>query len=226
MLKYTLTMIITLLSDIHGNIDQIEKIAETLRTSDLLLLSGDITHFGKENEAKQIIRRISEYQSNILAVSGNCDYPEVEYYLSKEGISVHSKSAIFGGIGFLGVGGSLPCPGSTPNELSEKEMKEFLALAYASLYETIPFILVVHHPPFNTFSDHANGGIHMGSHVVSQAIENYKPLMCVCGHIHEAKGKDKVFDSIVINPGDFKEGNYALVKIYDYNVDTISMLYT
>jgi Icc-related predicted phosphoesterase len=217
-------MIITLLSDIHGNVDKIEKISDKLKMSDLVVLSGDITHFGRENEAKQIIKRISEYQSNLLAVTGNCDYPEVEHYLSKEGISIHLRSAIFGGIGFIGVGGSLPCPGETPNEISEEEMEAFLCLAHSSLYEAIPYILVVHHPPFNTVADLVKAGAHVGSKSIRQSIENDKPILCICGHIHEAKGKDMINNTDIINPGPFKDGNYALVKIVDYYIDTINLL--
>lgn len=219
-------MLITLLSDIHGHIDSVEQISDELKLSDLVILSGDITHFGRENEAKQVIVKIAKYQSNIIAITGNCDYPEVEYYLSKEGISIHLKSAIYGGIGFVGVGGSLPCPGRTPNELSEEEMGAFLALAHASLYDAIPYVLVVHHPPIETNTDLVKAGIHVGSVSVKQAIENHNPLLCVCGHIHEARGTDRICNAFVINPGPFKEGNYALVKIIDNNIDTIRLLTT
>jgi Icc-related predicted phosphoesterase len=217
-------MVIILLSDLHGNIEKIEKISGVLKTADLVLLSGDITHFGGETEAKQIIAGIAQYQTNILAVTGNCDYPEVEHYLSKEGISIHLKSAIYNGIGFIGAGGSLPCPGRTPNEVTEEEMEAFLALAHASLYGTLPFVLVVHHPPVNTSTDLIKTGMHVGSVSVRQAIEDHKPIFCSCGHIHEARGNDKVNDTTVINPGSFKEGNYALVKIVDYNINSPSLL--
>jgi len=206
-------MIITVLSDIHGKIEKVEKIAGQLKDADLVLLTGDITHFGREPEAKEIITRIAVYQSNILAVAGNCDYPEVEFFLSKEGISLHQKSAIFGGIGFIGVGGSLPCPGKTPNEYSEEEICNLLDVGFSSLYSEIPTILVVHQPPYNTVSDMIISGRHVGSISIRHTIEIKKPLVCFCGHLHEARGKDKIGETIVINPGPFKEGNYAFVKM-------------
>jgi Icc-related predicted phosphoesterase len=217
-------MTITVLSDIHGRIEKIERLSDHLTGSDLVLLTGDITHFGREPEAKEIITKIAALQSNILAITGNCDYPEVEYFLSREGISLHQKSAIFGGIGFVGTGGSLPCPGKTPNEYEEEEMQAFLDTGYFSLYTTIPFVLVVHHPPFNTFTDMLPSGVHVGSVSIQKCIKAYRPLACFCGHIHEARGKDSLGGTVIINPGPFKDGNYALVKIFDNQVDDVKLL--
>jgi len=216
-------MIITLLSDIHGRIEKIERISNQLRNSDIVVLAGDITHFGREPEVREIISKIAVFQSNILAVTGNCDYPEVEHFLRKEGISLHQKSAIFGGIGFVGVGGSLPCPGKTPNEYSEEEIKELLDISFASLYSDIPTILVVHQPPFNTVVDKLPTGLHVGSLSIRNSIEIKKPIACFCGHLHEALGKDKIGDTIIINPGPFKEGNYAFVKLVDNKIENITL---
>ncbi|HEY4784627.1 MAG TPA: metallophosphoesterase [Bacteroidales bacterium] len=217
-------MIITVLSDIHGNLEKLEKISDVLSQSDLVLMCGDITHFGREKEVQSIIRTILQFQSNILAVTGNCDYPEVEHFLAKEGISIHKRSAIFEGIGFVGFGGSLPCPGKTPNEFSEDEFGESLTVAYQSLYGSIPHLLVVHHPPFKTAADRAGNGTHVGSLSVRNVIETYQPLACFCGHIHESKGQSVINQSYVINPGPFKEGNYALVKIDEGKLNTFKLL--
>ena len=218
-------MKITVLSDIHGRIEKIERISDQLTNSDLALIAGDITHFGREPEVKEVISKIVRYQSNILAVTGNCDFPEVEHFLSREGISLHQKSAIFDGIGFIGTGGSLACPGQTPNEYAEEEIQAFLEIAYSSLYSAIPFVLVVHHPPYNTHTDKLPSGIHVGSISVRKFIEAFKPLACFCGHIHEAKSKDILDGTVVINPGPFKDGNYTLVKIDNNQIHDIELLY-
>ncbi len=216
-------MIITVLSDIHGNIEKIEKISDELTKSDIVLVCGDITHFGREKEVRQIISKIVDFQPNILAVTGNCDYPEVEYFLLKEGISINKRSAIFEGFGFVGLGGSLPCPGQTPNEFTEEEFEESLSVACSSLYHAIPTVFVVHHPPFNTATDTAKSGKHVGSVSVRKYIEVYRPLACFCGHIHESKGQDKINETFIVNPGPFKEGNYALVKIKEDHVASVCL---
>lgn len=216
-------MVITVLSDIHGRSEKIEKLSDHLANSDLVLLTGDITHFGREAEVKAIIAKITRYQPNILAVTGNCDYPEVEQFLSREGINLHQRSAIFEGIGFVGAGGSLPCPGKTPNEYSEEELQVSLEIAYASLYSAIPYVLVVHHPPLNTITDMLPSGAHVGSASIRKFIEAFRPMVCFCGHIHEAKGTDFLSGTAVINPGPFKDDNYALVKIVDNQMDDIRL---
>lgn len=206
-------MTITVLSDIHGRIDKIDRLADQLRNSHLALLTGDITHFGKEYETKEVISKILAYQPNILAVTGNCDYPEVDYFLIKEGINLYQSSVIFEGLGFVGTGGSLPCPGKTPNEYSEDDLLSSLEIAYSSLYSSIPFVLVVHQPPYNTATDKISPESHVGSHAIRKFIETHNPIACFCGHIHESKGKDYINSTLIINPGPFKDGNFALVKI-------------
>jgi uncharacterized protein len=211
-------MVITVLSDIHGQIEKIDKIADQLKSSQLTLLTGDITHFGHEPEAKEIIQKISTYQSNILAVTGNCDYPEVEHFLMKESISLHQRSIIYDGIGFVGTSGSLPCPGKTPNEYTEEELSYYLTVSFDSLYSHVPTILVVHQPPYNTIADRVSPGKHVGSTTIRQIIEERNPIGCFCGHIHEGGGEDRINSTVILNPGPFKDGKYAFVKIIDHQI--------
>jgi len=38
-------------------------------------------------------------------------------------------------------------------------------------------------------------------------------LICFTGHIHEAQGIDSIAGTKVVNPGPFREGGYAYVRI-------------
>ena len=71
-------MIIIALTDIHGKIDYLPAISDSLQQADLVLIAGDITNFGGRDRAERIISSISQYSKQILAVSGNCDSPSVE----------------------------------------------------------------------------------------------------------------------------------------------------
>ena len=51
----------------------------------------------------------------VLAVLGNCDYPEIRQELIEEGVSLDRSHARVGDIDFVGIGGSTPCPGKTPS---------------------------------------------------------------------------------------------------------------
>jgi Icc-related predicted phosphoesterase len=67
--------------------------------------------------------------------------------------------------------------------------------------------------------DLVHSGFHVGSTAVRDFIEEAQPDLVICGHIHESRGKDKIENSVVINCGAAKEGNYALVEISE---DTIT----
>jgi len=73
--------------------------------------------------------------------------------------------------------------------------------------------MVCHTPPKDTAIDIIRSGIHVGSSTVRDFIVQYKPDVCISGHIHESRGKDKVGDTIVLNAGMFRDGWYIEVFI-------------
>ncbi|RKX77183.1 MAG: metallophosphoesterase, partial [Spirochaetes bacterium] len=36
---------------------------------------------------------------------------------------------------------------------------------------------------------------------------------CISGHIHESVGIDRLEDTLLVNPGAFKSGRYALIEL-------------
>jgi Icc-related predicted phosphoesterase len=206
-------MIILGLSDIHGDLSKINKITSSVSASDLILLVGDITHFGREEEAGTMLSIIKNLNPHILAVSGNCDFPVVEYYLEQEGLSIHRSGRLINGIGFIGVGGSLTTPFNTPNEISEDDLSAYLDEAMSNLPPDIPFILVSHQPPLNTCCDRIHSGEHVGSLSLRIFIEKYQPLICFTGHIHESVGIDAIGKTKIINPGQFSRNGCAVAEL-------------
>ncbi len=212
-------MIIVALPDIHDDVGRLGTVAEDLSAADLVLLVGDLTNFGRQAAAERIVRAVRKYNSRILAVPGNCDYPEVDAYLTREGINLHRKSTLIDGIAFLGVGGSLPCPGRTPNEYSDRDFEAFLAEAASDLRPDAPVILISHQPPRNTVNDLAGIGRHVGSESVRAFIETVQPLLCFTGHIHEGRGMDSIGRTKVVNPGPLWTGNYAYARVSGDNAE-------
>ena len=211
-------MKIVAVSDVHGETRFAEQISHIIADADLLLLAGDLTNFGRRNEASRVVDAFRNSASRILAVSGNCDYPEVEQYLSDEGINIDRTEIEVGGIHFVGVGGSLPCPGKTPNEHSDFTLRRHLQEAVATLDTTAPIALVSHQPPVNTVADLAASGNHVGSESVRSFIEKNQPTFCITGHIHEGRGLDRIGDTPVVNAGPFCKGGYAVLDVIDDNV--------
>lgn len=201
-------MKIALFTDIHGRTSFIKSVAEDLKNSDLVIISGDITHFGNTVAAKGILGAFSNYNAKLVAVSGNCDLPETESLLSSGNIQAIS------GINFFFLGGSLITPAKTPNEHYESYYEQILAGHEKELNDSnLPLVLVSHQPPYDTINDRLSSNLHVGSKSIRRFIERFNPIACFTGHIHEGKGVDNIGETIIINPGPFSDGFYAMIEI-------------
>jgi Icc-related predicted phosphoesterase len=206
-------MKIVSISDIHGRLREIDLVKPWLDEADAVVLAGDITNFGHAGDARGIVELIQSHCSRLLAVSGNCDYPDVSRALADWGISLETGPVVLEGLAFLGLGGSLPGPGSTPNEFSEGELESALARAAADLPDDRPFILVSHQPPRNTAADRTFRGLHVGSTAVRDFIQAHQPLVCFTAHIHESMGMSQIGSTRVVNPGPLSRGNVAIASL-------------
>ena len=206
-------MRIVALSDLHGETAGLSAMRAEVAAADVVLLAGDITHFGQARAAAEVVNAVRRHNQRVLAVPGNCDRPEVEAYLADEGISLDVRNVVIDGVAFAGVGGSLPCPGRTPNEITEAQFAEYLAQAVEGLDQSRPLILLVHQPPFGTVADLAASGRHVGSEEMRSFIVERRPLACFAGHIHEARGKDRIGETAVLNPGSLRAGGYAYAEV-------------
>lgn len=200
------------ISDVHGKLEALSVLSEVLSVADLVVLSGDITHFGSVHDAERVIESIRRLNETVFAVSGNCDYPEVDHWLVRKGISLHGRCIVMDQIALIGVGGSLPAPGGTPNEYSEKELGFFLEEAARDLPQDKTVVMVSHQPPFNTVCDLVHGR-HVGSLEVRKFIEKYQPALCLCGHIHEGRGVGSIGRTKVANPGPLRDGTYMRAEV-------------
>lgn len=205
------------LTDLHGAVNNITKIGDELRQADVVVLSGDITHFGSTEDVKLIIQNIAVFNDNIFCVPGNCDYSEVEKYLTDLEINLHRRSIERENYIFCGLGGSLPCPGYTPFEYEDDEANGWLSEMKNENKSSKPLIFVSHQPPCNTINDRLANGDHVGSKSIRDFIETENPILCLTGHIHEGIGIDIIGNSMIINPGPFRMGYYASIKITGEN---------
>jgi Icc-related predicted phosphoesterase len=208
-------MQIAAITDLHGRVGSLETLSGELARADLVLVTGDLTHFGRREDGERVVGALREINERLLCVAGNCDHPEVARYLEEEGISLHARHEVVEGIAFLGVGGSLPAPAGTPNEFSEAQLADFLARAAAGAPPDVPWVLAAHQPPHDTATDRVRSGRHVGSVSVRNFIEQNGPLVCFTGHIHESRGTDELGRTRVINPGPAARGNYALAELDD-----------
>jgi uncharacterized protein len=215
-------MIVTAISDLHGDASRFPLIADDLAAADIVLITGDVTHFGRRDAARKMIETLRAFNEKILAVPGNCDYPEVGAYLSEEEINLDDSHRVIDGIAFLGVGGSLPCPGGTPYEMSDDRMGKRLDAAAEGLDPALPLVLVTHQPPLDTGADRLGSGAHVGSATLRAFIEERAPLVCFSGHIHEARGTDSIGPTGIANPGPLGRGCHTFAVLSD-KIETLEI---
>ncbi|MGA1840078.1 MAG: metallophosphoesterase family protein [bacterium] len=201
-------MRIVVIGDIHESVGNLEDINDISKAS-CVIINGDLTNVGGIERAKKVIEYINYFNPSVYAQAGNFDRKEVETYLIEQGISLHGNGFIKGNIGIFGVGGSNKTPFGTPNEFEENEIESFIFEGYKKVKNAPLKLFISHAPPFHSSVDIVTSGQHVGSKAVRAFIDNYQPDVCITGHIHEAKGEDRIGQTRIINPGPFKNGGYV-----------------
>ncbi|MDI6723663.1 MAG: metallophosphoesterase [Methanobacterium sp.] len=206
-------MKILAMGDIHGQCQNIFKYLQK-NSVDLIVLTGDITHFGPNKLGEDILNEICMFNIPTLAIPGNCDqryiYGEIE---NSNAINIHNRTLIIKNIGFCGFGGSNTTPFNTPMEFAELQIYQELEKLMKQIETQEVRILVTHAPPYNTKTDILPSGDHVGSESIRRIIEEFQPSLNICGHIHEARAVDKIGDTIIINPGESSKGFASLINI-------------
>ena len=199
--------------DLHGNASHAPALAAEVPDADLLLIGGDLTNFGRGDDAAAITVATAPCAPKQLAVLGNCDYPEIRDRLIAQSLNLDRTGVMVDGVRIIGVGGSTPCPGKTPNEYPDEELGTFLSGALGEVEGDGPMVMVSHQPPADTVVDRVPNGSHVGSPAVRAFIEEHQPLVCLSGHIHEGDGLDRIGNTQLVNPGPFMLGHYVVIEV-------------
>jgi Icc-related predicted phosphoesterase len=199
-------------ADIHGSIEAAEKIASLASSIDAnaILIAGDIA-INDLNLAGKILLKIANSNKPVFFVPGNMDSHSLIFFNSDKVKCVHGSCEELYAFSIVGVGGATSIF-STPFELTEREIELKLNEAFKA-YKRGSIILLSHAPPKNTKLDKVGVNLHVGSTAIRKFIENKKPVLTISGHIHEAKGLDKIGKSLIINPGPAFQGYYAIIEI-------------
>lgn len=199
-------------SDIHGATQPIDEAGPLIRAADWVVIAGDITRTKTRAEAADVMTRIEQHATRILAVHGNWDRLEVKDFLEDKGYSLHGKGRLVDGVGFFGLGGSSPTPMHTATEYPEEEIAALLRTGYEEVREAPQVVLISHVPPRGV-RDRSFLGLRGGSHSVRAFLQEHPVRLCLCGHIHEAAGIERFQSTAVANAGSFKKGHYLSVEI-------------
>ncbi|MCR5763843.1 MAG: metallophosphoesterase [Treponema sp.] len=202
------------ISDIHGNLEGLDKLDDCFKKADGVLFAGDFARFEHEETGLPVLEKLCSKHDTIFSVLGNCDNPSFISEIEQKDISVQNSLASYEGLSFTGSGGGSKFTGTTPFERTDEELVSDLDLIKnQGEQEWDNLIVLMHNPPKDTKCDTISNGMHVGSPLLREFIEKYKPLAVITGHIHESAGIDQIGNTTVINPGALLEGNYAWLEI-------------
>lgn len=170
-------------SDLHRDLEQGARLVEMSAEADVVIGAGDFAsvHEGLE----ETIGALAGIAAPAVLVPGNNETADA-LRAAAEGWSaatvLHGEGTAIEGVEFFGLGAGVPV---TPWDWSFDLDDEAAAAMLAGCPEEA--VLVLHSPP-RDHCDSAGDGSHFGSPALLRAIEEKRPRLAVCGHIHESWG--------------------------------------
>lgn len=205
-------MVLLLLSDLHGETGRIGRLRDEAAAADAILIAGDLTNFGGRSEAERVLESCASLGLPLFAVHGNCDTAEAVRCIGGQEGALHLTSRTFSGIRLAGVGGGLPGPVETPTTFDEEELGAMLE-GLELPDDGTPLVFVSHQPPHGTCADRVMKIRHAGSTALARWCSRKEPLIHLCGHIHESACVGRTGRTLLVNPGAFRDGRYAMARI-------------
>ena len=187
-------------------------------SAELALVCGDISDFGDAVDVQVVLDAFFGEIPGFY-VTGNCDPQELltKGVMGFEDRNLHAKAKLVGTTMFVGLGGSTPTPGPTPTQLREDEILTIM-LKLAREVESEQrksLVFLFHNPLYNTTTDLSSSRSHAGSRILRDFVLRLKPQIFFHGHIHEARGVDKIEENYIVNPVPAFHGYYALATLDD-----------
>ncbi len=192
---------------------------------------------------KEIIKRLNSLGIKAFSVFGNGDWYKLRssrYNVKRDygrfarrlGCikNIHRDVASFRGLRIAGFGGYLDndvyfsekgrkaISDSAEQNKIRKESYKKEEKKFASLMKSKPSILLTHYTPYRCLDKMKTKGLalsgsSMGISYFNRGIKKYKPVLAVCGHMHENPGMRRIGITPVINPGAVSEGKAALIEL-------------
>lgn len=182
--------------DLHGDFNLLKKIIKRAEEKDidLLVTAGDFTQF--EGNLGFLLKKLNALGKKILLIPGNHE----SSHSLKEAVKIypyclyfHRQAFKVGEYVFLGYG-------EGGFSLEDSEFRK-LARHWYGEYQKQKVIFVTHAPPFGTELDRL-GNRYVGNKDFRSFIERIKPVLVICGHLHEAAGRiSQLGETKIINPG-------------------------
>jgi hypothetical protein len=176
-------------SDIHADWKALEALLKV--DADYYIAAGDQVSWARGLDRCGAI--LQGRAGRVYVLPGNHESAEqIAGMSARFGLhDFHGRHFRAGKWNVAGLGYSSPTPFDTPGEYSEIQLAERLQ-RFADLK---PLALICHAPPFGTALDEIRPGVHAGSTAVRDFIDEHQPEYFLCGHIHEAEGRQVLLGS-------------------------------
>ncbi len=185
-------------SDLHRDRDHRARILDVAAQADVLVGAGDFATRGVG--AVALLQGFAGCDVPMVLVHGNHDDPAELAGFCAAGSGrhyLHGSGVEIDGVMFFGLGGEVPLTNPAPWNRGETEE------AAGVMLQACPkgAVLVTHTPPFG-LGDMQRDGRHEGSQAIRAAIEGKRPVLALCGHIHNDWGaKGRIGPTLVQNLG-------------------------
>jgi len=170
-------------SDLHRDLGQGAKLVEMSAEADVVIGAGDFAsvHEGLE----ETIAALAAIETPTVLVPGNNETVDALRAAASGWAAatvLHGEGTTIEGTEFFGLGAGIPVtPWEWSFDLEDGAAAEMLAPCPEGA------VLVLHSPP-RGHCDAAADGTSFGSPALLRAIEEKRPRLAVCGHIHESWG--------------------------------------
>ncbi|HYM51441.1 MAG TPA: hypothetical protein VET65_12845 [Candidatus Limnocylindrales bacterium] len=172
----------------------------------------------------------------IFVVPGNDDPYTIDPILARSQYVRNVDGAVVdlpGGLQVIGSGKSNPTPWRTPREVPDDEFGAEVTRLADEARDPRRTVFLIHCPPYGsgldtaplldrtlrptaTAGDLLRGPV--GSTGVRKAVEEFRPLLSLHGHIHESGGEVKIRQTLCLNPG--SEAAYGILRGYLVDVSS------
>lgn len=210
-----------------GSVDEIQKLHEDKAAVDKLfskVMYEELLRWVKLAEEK-----LAESEIKFYVCPGNDDRLDIDAALNSSDYVINPDGKVIlidDEHEMISLGHGNETPWDCPRDLPEDKLQELIEAMTTKLENPTKSIFNMHVPPYDSTLDlcpvlketiegdlqvQTKGGRiedqPVGSKSVRAAIEKYQPLLSLHGHIHEARGFQKIGKTLAINPGsEYLEG--------------------
>ncbi len=186
-------------SDIHGDKRHAEKLAEQAfqEKVDLVVLCGDLLF--NEMESDGLMAPFKKRNLAVALIPGNHETSATTNFLAEfyKLYNLHGYYLKLGDVGIFGCGGGNVA--GHAYQINEEDITKILKKGHDKIKDMKTQIMVTH--------IHPSGGLiekmsFKGSPAIAKALEDFKPNVHLCGHIHECEGMEEIIKKTrVMNVG-------------------------